>query len=43
MSAPLALGKAGRVARTVNDIEQAQHGYGKVLGLDRHSPALARS
>ena len=33
MSAPLALRKIGQIARTVKDIEQAQHWYGKVLGL----------
>ena len=33
MNVPLALGEIGQVARTVKDIEQAQHWYGKVLGL----------
>ena len=33
MSAPWVLGEIGQIARTANDIEQAQHWYGKVLGL----------
>lgn len=33
MNAPVTFGPIGQIARTVKDIEQAQHWYGKVLGL----------
>jgi methylmalonyl-CoA/ethylmalonyl-CoA epimerase len=33
MSTPVKLGPIGQIARTVRDIEQAQHWYGTVLGL----------
>jgi extradiol dioxygenase family protein len=33
VDSPLTLGRIGQISRTVKDIGQAQHWYGKVLGL----------
>ncbi len=33
VNTPVTIGPIGQIARTVKDIEQAQHWYGKVLGL----------